>query len=231
MKSTKPTSEEIARLHKAGFLYYKEFVTGNDLRVLRRAFKSNLKSASHIKTALVKVKKRNVFTSLFGFDSFLLKKIPGYRILYSDFLREFHMSGKSYSNPITCFNHVTHWQKSFPTTDAVSGIPHWDYASGIKTWIYLEDCLESNGPLRIETSSHYRNHSIRSELQSHSKQNNMVFSYSSYKTSNFVDDFQNLIPVNYKAGDLIVFNTDCSHAASPIVDDSRSIVRTMTYWR
>lgn len=106
------------------------------------------------------------------------------------------------------------------TGEPLSGKLHWDRAQTLKIWIYIDDLPEQAGPMLIEPHSAARNRKVR--IAEHSEKGTLVGG-----VDNVVDvTSHDTIALAAPAGSVMIFDTDASHGASPVMPGHvRRIIR------
>ena len=115
------------------------------------------------------------------------------------------------------------FQKTFETTEPLAGNFHYDKMRSIKIWLYINDCNIDNGPLECISGTHQDNKEIRENIKVTNLEKNVKY--------NFIDN-QNKSgqKLTAKAGSLIIFDSDVSHKATPVLPGkTREIVRGATF--
>ena len=116
---------------------------------------------------------------------------------------------------------IIHRSLPLPETVPPSGEPHWDFISGIKTWIFLNDIDIRQGPVNIFKGSHLLNREKRINCKYRKQPEG--------GNRNIVENpLGEPLKGDFKAGDVIIFDTDCTHQARPITEGCRFIIRSMS---
>lgn len=121
------------------------------------------------------------------------------------------------------FNSEIFFQKTFETTKLLAVNFHYDKMRSIKIWIYINDCNYDNGPLECITGTHQANKKIRENIKNEILEDN--------NKNNFLENQENQgLKLTAKAGSLIIFDSDVSHKATPVLQGkTREIVRGATF--
>lgn len=142
-----------------------------------------------------------------------------FRFFKQEWMQE--ISDKFWGNRIT-LNPSLYVMHELPGTNHIAQNLHFDVKKTLKFFLYLNDVKSTNGAFSCVPGSHKKTEEIR--FQHGSK--------ISYENRNLTRqlDFTNdqVIPIEGKAGDLIIFNTDVWHRAGLVKEGERKVMRGHT---
>ena len=103
------------------------------------------------------------------------------------------------------------------TIDPLSKELHWDRHQTLKFWLYVNDVNKNSGAMRIIPGSAAKNRIIRKNAGDRTKIIGGLENLSNTGEATYLEA---------KKGSIMIFNTDCSHGASPVAaGHRREIVR------
>ena len=99
---------------------------------------------------------------------------------------------------------------------------HFDVLKTLKFFLYLNDVTEANGAFSCVPGSHKKSEKIRN------KYGNKISYENKHLTRQLDYKREQIIPIEGKAGDLIIFNTDVWHRAGIVKKGERKVMRGHT---
>jgi len=109
-----------------------------------------------------------------------------------------------------------------PGTVHVAQDLHFDVLKTLKFFLYLNDVSETNGAFSCVPGSHKKSEKIRVHYCNE-------ISYENRHLTRQLDyNEEQIIPIEGKAGDLIIFNTDVWHRAGIVKEGERKVMRGHT---
>ena len=109
-----------------------------------------------------------------------------------------------------------------PASDHVAQQLHYDIARTLKFFLYLEDTSVKNGAFYCVPGSHKWTAHRRDKFSDQIIPGNRSF------TRQLTDEFGGAVPIEGKAGTLIIFDTDVFHQAGKVTEGRRRVMRGHT---
>ena len=109
-----------------------------------------------------------------------------------------------------------------PGTQHIAQDLHFDVKKTLKFFLYLNDVSENNGAFSCVPGSHKKSEKIRGLY------GNEISYENRHLTRQLAYTNDQVIPIEGKAGDLIIFNTDVWHRAGIVKEGERKVMRGHT---
>ncbi len=146
-------------------------------------------------------------------------KSMSYRVFSSDFFKEV---ADAYLLEEFDFNKEIFLVEDISTSEHVAQQLHYDIARTLKFFIYLEDTTVENGAFCCVPGSQKWTSKMRENHSYEILPGNREF------TRKLTDEFGEAIPIEGKAGTLIIFDTDVFHKAGKVSKGRRRVMRGHT---
>jgi len=142
-----------------------------------------------------------------------------FRFFKQDWMQE--ISDKFWGNRIA-LNPSLYVMHELPGTNHIAQDLHFDVNKTLKFFLYLNDVTVTNGAFSCVPKSHKESEKIRQIYGDEISYKNR------HLTRQLDHNEEQIIPIEGKAGDLIIFNTDVWHRAGKVREGERKVMRGHT---
>lgn len=216
-------SEYLKCLFDDGYVVIENYVSSNDLALLKSEFEIVIKNKQVTEKSMNSIQhsirskelKKNIFPSLYNIvrdDALISISNEFFAYWYSD-----------YYNKVNEFEKID-FEKNFFLGQSNNSKYHFDRIPGLKVQIYLNDVTKNNGAMGIIRNSQYN---CRYLVKQMLNENNNPLYLKNYINLDHKINEENIIEA--KAGSAIIFDTMTLHKGGEILKGSRDTIRLVNY--